>query len=239
MVLFKAKRLREKSIGDESDMTGNKSSLTILPETDSLPEGNPYEPPMHPSGKPAASIEPVSYEEMPAALKRFMDEHKACLEVVREFDAALSSFKESNWQMSQEVQDAFRKFFMFFDRNISAHNSKEEKLLFPRLQRCFMDAGEYSSDERLMSAIDILEEDHLQIVQSATLVFNFLGLAPRLPNLESRIVVFEHAYEHGKELVEYLRLHIIREDETLFPLACKYMDDLEFEELNHAMEEYA
>ena len=220
-------------------MKDKKKLLNILSDTVPLSEGDPYEPPVSPSGKPAASIEPVSYENMPAALQRFMDEHKTCLKVVQEFDAALSSFKQSSWQMSQEVQDAFRTFFIFFDKNISAHNSKEEKLLFPRLQKCFTEASEYSSDERPLSAIDILEEDHLQIVQSATLVFNFLGLAPRLPNRESSVVVFEHAYELGKELVENLRLHMIREDETLFPLACKYMDKSDFEELNHAMEEYS
>jgi hemerythrin-like domain-containing protein len=204
-------------------------------ERDPPPEGNPYELPTGFPRAPAASIEPVSYEQMPVALQGLMDEHRACLAVTRRFEAALSTFKESKWQMSEEIQEAFSEFFKFYDRTLSAHNRREEKLLFPLLQEHFFKAGEYSAEGQL-SAIEVLEEEHSQIAQGATLVFNLLGLAPRLPNWESVVVVFEHACNLGQELVETLRLHLIREDETLFPLACKYLSASEFEELKRALE---
>ena len=50
---------------------------------------------------------------------------------------------------------------------------------------------------------------------------NFLGLGSRLEDNKSREIVFELAYEQGKVIVETMRLHIYREDETLFPLAMK------------------
>lgn len=213
-------------------MESKKKLLNILSEAEASPEKNPYEEPLYPSGKIAASIEPVSYEQMPPALQRLMDEHAACLEIVKEFDAALSDFKQSDWELSKNAQDAFRNFFLFFDKNISRHQTREEKLLFPCMHAHLISAGEHSTDGHFrISAIEVLEEDHFQITQGATVVFNFLGLAPRLPNWESSVAVFEHAYELGKELVENLRLHMMREEDTLFPLACKYLSVSELEEL--------
>jgi len=41
----------------------------------------------------------------------------------------------------------------------------------------------------------------------------------RLKDNEAKAVVFDIAYNNGKELVETIRLHIFREDNTIFPLA--------------------
>lgn len=198
-------------------------------------ESSPMEPP---EAYADAGIAPVRYDEMPRALQRLMDEHKECLAAIEEFDATLTRFKESDWRLNRQFQDAFRKFFVFFDKEIILHNTKEEKLLFPRLQRYFLDSGEHGTGEHPLSAIDVLEDDHAQFMQSGALLFNFLGLAPRLPDKASSVIVFKHAHELGKELVESLRLHIYREDHTLFPLARNYLSAAEFEELYRSMEEY-
>ena len=48
---------------------------------------------------------------------------------------------------------------------------------------------------------------------------------------KSREIVFELAFEQGKTIVETMRLHIYREDETLFPLAMKLISKEIFEEM--------
>jgi len=60
-----------------------------------------------------------------------------------------------------------------------------------------------------------------KVTQLGALYLNFLGLGSRLEDKKSRDIVFELAYEQGKTIVETLRLHIYREDETLFLLAMK------------------
>ena len=50
---------------------------------------------------------------------------------------------------------------------------------------------------------------------------NFLGLGSRLEDKKSSEIVFELAFEQGKVIVETMRLHIYRGNETLFPIAMK------------------
>ena len=56
-----------------------------------------------------------------------------------------------------------------------------------------------------------------------------LGLASRLPDNRSRGITFDLAYHNGKELIELLRLHIFREDNTIFPIAQELLTE---EEMN-------
>ncbi|MFT5777223.1 MAG: hemerythrin-like domain-containing protein [Crocinitomicaceae bacterium] len=77
-------------------------------------------------------------------------------------------------------------------------------------------------------AVDLMEDDHNKFIQLATLCFNLLGLGTRLRDLESRGITFDLAYNNGKELSEMLRLHIFREDESLFPLAQELFTDEDF-----------
>ena len=78
----------------------------------------------------------------------------------------------------------------------------------------------------------------MKFIQLGALVFNLLGLAPRLHDPRSQQYVYDVAYNNGKELVELLRLHIFREDHTLFPLAQKYLSEEEMERVMKAMEAY-
>ena len=49
----------------------------------------------------------------------------------------------------------------------------------------------------------------------------------RLKAPEAIATTFDLAYNNGKELVELLRLHIYREDNTLFPLAQQLLTEEE------------
>lgn len=68
-----------------------------------------------------------------------------------------------------------------------------------------------------------MEDDHIKFIQLGSLTFNLLGLAPRYRDVQARMFTYDVAYNNAKELVELLKLHIFREDNTLFPLAQKFL----------------
>lgn len=180
----------------------------------------------------------VEYEKMPAVIKKFVDEHKVAITHIDNFEKALAQFKEKKYQFNKEINDGFSQFFNFFDNNIMAHNHKEEKILFPLLNEKLMASGEHSKEPNPKTPIDIMEDDHVKFIQLGTLSLNLLGLAPRLHDEKSRMYVYDIAYNNAKELVEMLRLHIFREDHTLFPLAHKLINEQEFTQMAAEMAKY-
>ena len=89
------------------------------------------------------------------------------------------------------------------------------------------------------TAIDMLEDDHLKMIQLAAVTLNLLSLSVRLPDQASREVTLDVALEQGSMLVELLRLHIFREDNLLFPMAVRLLNEetlsdmkVEFDELS-------
>jgi len=185
------------------------------------------------------TVKKVPYEDMPELLKTFMDEHKEYVEELDKFEDALIRFKKQQWQMDEEMTKTFSHFFTFLDNHIMDHNQREEEKLFPLLKKRFMESGEHSQKHRYMetegeeprTAVEVMEDEHTQLIQLSALVFNFLGLAQRLPDINSQSIVSDLAFEQGRQIVEILRLHIKREDETLFPLACQLIEQNEFEEM--------
>jgi hemerythrin-like domain-containing protein len=63
------------------------------------------------------------------------------------------------------------------------------------------------------------------------LTFNLLGLAPRFRDEQSKMFTYDVAFNNGKELIELIRLHVFREDNTMFPLAQKYISAQQFDEI--------
>ena len=152
-------------------------------------------------------------------LLELMEEHKKVIEKCDAFEKALHGFKEGGFYITKEINDVFNDFFVFFDAEVLKHNRKEERGLFPVLHSKMLATGEHSEGANPHTPVDLMEDDHIKFIQSATLSFNFLGLAMRIKDNEARGIVFDLAYNSAKELVEMLRLHIFREDNTLFPLA--------------------
>lgn len=171
----------------------------------------------------------LNYEDLHKNLKDLCDEHREAIEKCDAFEKALIEFKESGFFISREINNAFNAFFVAFDEEILPHNRKEEKGLFPILHQRMLETGEHSEGENPHTPVDLMEDDHVKMVQLATLSFNFLGLAMRLKDQEDIAMTFDIAYNNGKELAELLRLHIYREDNTLFPIAQKLLTE---EELN-------
>jgi hemerythrin-like domain-containing protein len=172
--------------------------------------------------------------EMDTFLNDLILEHKEVTEETNLFDAALSKFRDSGFAFTREIDNAFNRFFTYFDDHILTHNRKEEKVFFQLLHKRLIESGEHGTGEEPSTAIDLMEDDHVKFIQLAALSFNLLGLGTRLRDLESRTITYDLAFNTGRELVELLRLHIFREDQTLFPLAQTLLSEEDFLQINEA-----
>ena len=168
------------------------------------------------------------YKSMHPFIQGLMDEHKELVGKIDAFDKALVTFKETGFIFTKEASNSFNAFFNFFDNHIQPHNEKEERYFFRILHERLIESGEHGTGEIPETAVDLMEDDHNKFIQLSTLAFNLLGLGSRLRDLESRAMTFDLAYNSGKELTELLRLHIFREDETLFPLAQQLLTEEDF-----------
>ena len=190
---------------------------------------NEYSPMDPPEAYDAEYTKPeLAYAEMNKGLQTLMDEHKAAIIEIEKFEAALLELKTSGYRMTREINDALSTFFQYFDNHILEHNRKEEKYLFQLLHERMIETGESSKEPIPQTAVDLMEDDHIKFIQLAGLTFNFLGLAVRLPDETSKILTFDVAFNSGVELIELLKLHIFREDNTLFPIAQKLISLDEF-----------
>jgi len=192
-------------------------------------EHSPMDPPEAYEG---TMVDGVSYEQMNALLQNFVDEHKTSIGKIEMFEKALVQFKENGYQLNDDINKAFGDFFQFFDNNLMDHNQREEKQLFPLLHKRLIETGESGEGHQPHTAVDMMEDDHIKFIQLGALSFNLLGLAARLPDERSRIFTYDTAYNNGRELIEMIRLHIYREDNILFPLAHKLIDEEEFTKMN-------
>lgn len=195
-----------------------------------------------PMDPPAAYEEPgkieMKKEDMNDSLQVFMNEHENFLKVVTLFEKGIVDYKTNGYKLTNEINNAFGEFFKALDANLLPHNRKEEKILFPILNQKLIEAGEHSKGHKLVTAIDVMEDDHVKFIQLGALAFNLLGLASRIVDERSRIFVLDTAYETSRELIELLKLHIYREDVTLFPLAQKYISKEEFDVIHAQMDKF-
>lgn len=191
-------------------------------------ELSPMDPPDAYSSYATIEIEKGELNESLIILKK---EHEELIIVVDIFEKALADFKALGYALNNDINDGFKKFFDFYDNHLLPHNRKEEKILFPVLQKALLSNNEHGTGPNPVTAVDIMEDDHVKFIQLGTLAFNLLGLAPRFREEQSRMFTYDVAYNSAKELVELIRLHVFREDNTLFPLAQKYLSEKQFEEI--------
>lgn len=178
-----------------------------------------------------STVEPVAYEDMTPFLQKLMDEHKVFTGVLNKFESAMIGWKKNDWIFNDEINKSFKELFEFLDKNTPVHNSKEEKQLFPLLQKRLLETGEHSAGDPPKTAVDVMEDEHIKVAQSSALCLNLLGLGSRLEDKKSKEITFEQAFNQGIAIVETMRLHIFREDETLFPLAMKLISKEQLEEM--------
>lgn len=209
--------------------------LKRIVEKDSPEELSPMDPP---DAYSPPSLDEISYGEMSDVLKKFMDEHKNCIKRLDTFEDALNKIKVEGFSGQEKVRSLLTDFFQFFDNNITNHNIKEEKVLFPLLRQRYSETGEHSKGQEQTTAVDMLEDDHIKFIQIAAITFTLFGLIPRLPDHSSRNVVLDLALEQGKTLIEQLRLHIFREDKIVFPFAQKNLTEEEFSDIKNKLDRF-
>lgn len=202
-------------------------------EKSSEDEGmSPMSPPEY--NNPPSKIEEIPYDQLPKSIKVLVDDHKAAIEKVSKFENALIKFNESNYTYTQDLSTEFRDFFEFFDNKLMPHHQKEDKHLFPILGKYLLKAGEHSkymTNNSYETPVDVMEDDHLKMMQAGSLVFNLLGIFVRVPDPVSRGLLADIIFNKGMELIDLLRTHIYQEDNVLFPQAVKYLSKDEFLEV--------
>lgn len=195
-------------------------------------EHSPFDPP---EAFSPPSVQGISFEQMHPAVQLLMKEHQELLKVAGRFEKAVSDFRENGYRMTSDINRAFSEFYRYFDDHLLLHNAREEKHFFPILQEKLLAAGEHSIGDSPTTAIDIMEDDHLRFVQLGALSFNLFGLATRVNDPAAKGLLLDTACDNARELTELLKLHIYREDYTLFPLAQKHMSSEELDRSEKAM----
>lgn len=199
-------------------------------------ENSPMAPPSA-YAPPSENMDRVELKDMSAFIKELIKDHNQVKRQLKSFEKTLMELREKKWLINQNDNQSLSEFYQFFDHKIMQHNRVEEKILFPLLQERLLESGEHSTDKS-QTAIDIMEDDHFKFIQLGSLSFNLIGIASRLNCEEDKTLVFEMAYQSAMELIEMLRLHIFREDETLFQLAHQLISDKEFDEMYQQLEQF-
>lgn len=208
-----------------------KEEDPILRNAEKSVEDSEFSPMDPPEAYEIDKAAEVSKEDMHPLLQRYMDEHVNALSIIEEFEKGLIKFKEEQYELTNEVNEAFRKFFDFFDSGLLDHNRREERQLFPLLHDRLIEDGEHGGGENPTTAVDMMEDDHVKFIQLGALAFNLLGLAARLRDPGSKSFTYDTAFSNAQELIETLRLHIFREDTVLFPLAHKLITAEEMDQM--------
>lgn len=195
-------------------------------------EQEEFSPMNPPDAYSPPNLEEIPYEEMHPFLQSFIDEHVKCKKEIDVFEETLLHIQQKG--INRDIDSKLSHFFEFFDNNIVKHNQREDRYLFPFLQKRLLEKGEHGAGPTPVTSVDMLEDDHVKILQLAAVVFNFMGLAMRLPDQDSRLIVLDTAIEQGKVLIEQLRLHIFREDNIVFPQAHIHLSSSELDHLSES-----
>ncbi len=169
----------------------NQDPIKRMVEKESgLEEYSPMDPP---DAYTPPTVDAIPYEDMHVCLQKFIDEHTRAKKELEVFEKALINFKQRGWQRDKDIEKNFSSFFAYMDNQMIKHHLKEEKVLFPLLQKRLLEHEEHSKGKFPKTAIDMLEDDHLKVMQHLTLMFNFISLATQLPDLASRALTFDVA----------------------------------------------
>jgi hemerythrin-like domain-containing protein len=91
--------------------------------------------------------------------------------------------------------------------------------------------GKHSKGADKFNVIDVLEDEHVKIIQMVSVTFNMFALFVRIPDERSRIMILDVALNQAKELLELLKLHIYREDTIIFSYAQRNLGNEELSQI--------
>ncbi|MFK5889803.1 MAG: hemerythrin domain-containing protein [Flavobacteriaceae bacterium] len=190
-------------------------------------EFSPMDPPD--AFKPPV-LEGAKYEDMHPLIQKLIDEHKECNEAIGAFENTLNSLYSDGF--SKSTLEGINDFFSYFDDVVIEHNRKEDDTVFAALNKILHEKEEYSIGTK-KTVVDLMEDDHIKMLQLAAISFNLFGLITRIPDEGSGMVILDLAVEQSKALIEMLKLHIFREDNVVFPIANKYLSKEVFNALDN------
>ncbi len=189
-------------------------------------EFSPMDPP---EAYSPPEVDDIETGDLHSLFQHLMEDHEKIILSLDAFEQVLTDITENG--INQDVHGRLSEFFRAFDELVVLHSQKEEKILFPTLQAHLLESGDHSRSAERRTAVDMLEDDHVKVIQLAAVTFNFFGLASRLPDPVSVAIVMDAAVEQGRALVEALRLHIFRENTVVFPLAQKRIPEAILDDL--------
>ncbi|CAG4884192.1 conserved protein of unknown function [Georgfuchsia toluolica] len=194
--------------------------LTAFEGLSPMDPPNAYAPP---------NIEPAALEDMHPFLRHLAAEHVPFLRELDAFEETILDIRKNGYTRVADAQ--LRHFLNFFNEHFIAHHRHEEAALFPLLKRRLLETGEHGGGPDPQTPVDLMQDEHVKAIQLAAVILNFLGLAFRFRDQQTRLIILDAALEQGKFLVELLRLHVFREDNVLFPLAHRLIMPAEFEQM--------
>lgn len=203
------------------------------PEAD-LDETRGLSPMDPPDAYAPPSLEPVSAAEMHPFLRNLREGHAQLMEQLNTLEGAIASIQKSGFTRGSDA--ALRRFFHFFEQEFPRRSRHEEATLYPLLRERLMADGEHSRGDDPTTATDMMQDGHAEATQLAAVVVNFLGLAFRLPDEKSRLIVLDAALEQCRNLVELLRLMVFRKDNVLYALAHRLISSAEFDRMQAGAE---
>ncbi|NOY48289.1 hypothetical protein MNBD_BACTEROID02-920 [hydrothermal vent metagenome] len=183
-------------------------------------ETNEFSPMDPPDAFQPPNLDEVKYEDMHPLIQSLIDEHKVCNKMIDAFENTLNSLHTDGF--SKSTLEGINDFFSFFDESIIVHNRKEDNTIFADLNIILHEKEEYSTGTE-KTIVDLMEDDHIKMLQLAAISFNLFGLVTRIPDEGSGMVILDLAVEQSKSLIEMLKLHIFREDNVVFPIANTYL----------------
>lgn len=225
---------KKEGITHSFNATENTDKIKRIVEKISKDDGlSPMSPPDYTN--PPSKINEVPFDKLPSSIQKLINEHKEVLQYLNDFETSMQGFHNSNYNYSAELSKQLSKFFEFIDKHLFPHHQKEEKILFPVLEKYLVKSGEHSkymTNGSYETSVDLMEDDHLKFIQVTSIVFNLLGVFVRIPDATSRHIIADLIYYKSMEMIELLRTHIYQEEHIIFPQCVKYFSDEEFQQIN-------
>jgi len=183
-------------------------------------ESEEFSPMDPPDAFQPPALDAVKYEDMHPFLQSLLDEHKVGVKTIDAFENTINTLLTDGF--TKASLEGINDFFSFFDESIMVHNQKEDKTIFAKLNIILRKKEEYSTGTD-KTVVDLMEEDHINMLQLAAISFNLFGLITRIQDEGSRMVILDLAIEQSRALIEIIKLHIFREDNVVFPLVNNYL----------------
>jgi len=189
--------------------------------------------PLHP---PEAYAPPglgrVNVSELHPFLRQLCAEHALLSEELSVVEGALASVRDAGF--TKQVESLLLGFCKALERDFMPHSRHEEAALFPLLHARLIADGEHGQGSVPTTAVNLMVDDHVKVIQLAAVIANFLKLGARLPDERSTLVVRDAAVRHAVSLVELLRLHIFREENIVFVMAQRLIAAAELDRMQPA-----